>query len=1111
MLITAIPMAGAPAYAASDDAIPISTPEELDTLVRANLSGNFILTQDINLTDYLSAGGPGYNGGAGWQPINNFRGILDGNGYTIRGLYINRPSESGVGLFGVLYGGARIHDLGMVDIDVRGNQMVGSLAGASSSSNDNIFNCYAKGEVAGLATVGGLVGQNYGLIRQSYSSCNVSSSGNPNVGGLVGSNYGRIWESYATGNVTSTYVYTYAGGLVGRNYIDASILDSYATGDVSGNAMLGGLAGYNQGSIVSSYTTGRVEKLSPMGYSLGGLVGGVSGGTIERSYWDIETSNQDGSPGGAGKSTTEMKTQSTFEDWDFTDVWSMDENPDSYPYLIWPVTPRIYSQPEDQTVNAGEPASFSVRTNTAAGEPVSYQWKKDDVDIAEATSATLTIEAAEGSDAATYTVEVSNGIRKVTSQPATLTINTGTDPVAPSITGQPQNQTVTIGQTATFTVTAAGSEPLNYKWKKDGSDIAGATSAMLNIVNAQTSDAGTYTVEVSNDAGKIISDPATLTVNETGALNLLLTPGDRFVRLDWSEVPETVSYYVYQDAAHVETVAGSVYSHEVTGLTNGQTYTFEIRAIDDNDDVIATSGNYSATPRTVPGAPTNVTATAGNGQATVSFSAPASNGGSPITGYTVTASPGNIRATGTSSPITVTGLDNGTSYTFTVKATNAAGDSAQSVPSNSVTPYKSSGGGSRGGSTPSTPPTTGLNITVNGKEGTIGTADTTKVGDKTIITVTIDDQQLAERLKQEGRKAVVTIPVTTKADVVIGRLNGQTVKNMEGQEDILEITANNVSYVLPAAQINIDSVWSQFGRQVELKDILIDVKIAAASQKAAAQNNDQMVVDPIEFVITAANAGKTVEISKFNAYVERIIALPEGVDASKITTGVVLNRDGSFSHVPTEVFEKDGKWYAKLNSLTNSTYSVIWNPVTVSSVENHWSKAYVNDMASRLVIKNPESFTPDGQITRGDFAEYVAKALGIYRTGVAKAGEFSDVSSGNELADAITMTAEYGIIAGYPDGTFRPEAKITREEAMIMYARAMDIVGLKEKSNNRIENYLDKQEISGWAYEGVKKTVSAGVFNGKTEATIDPKGMLTYAEAATAIRNLLTETKMINK
>jgi hypothetical protein len=91
-------------------------------------------------------------------------------------------------------------------------------------------------------------------------------------------------------------------------------------------------------------------------------------------------------------------------------------------------------------------------------------------------------------------------------------------------------------------------------------------------------------------------------------------------------------------------------------------------------------------PLTVPGSPTGVTATAGNAQATVSFTAPTTNGGSAITRYTVTSNPGNITGTGTSSPITVSGLTNGTSYTFTVVATNAIGNSAPSAPSVAVTP-----------------------------------------------------------------------------------------------------------------------------------------------------------------------------------------------------------------------------------------------------------------------------------------------------------------------------------------------------------------------------------------------------------------------------------------
>ena len=128
------------------------------------------------------------------------------------------------------------------------------------------------------------------------------------------------------------------------------------------------------------------------------------------------------------------------------------------------------------------------------------------------------------------------------------------------------------------------------------------------------------------------------------------------------------------------------------GLTNGDSYTFTVRAENAAGSSLASSPSSPVTPRTVPGAPTAVSATPGNTSAQVSFTAPTSTGGSPITRYTVTATDGTTAgnggqtASGTSSPITVPGLTNGDSYTFTVRAENAAGSSLASSPSSPVTP-----------------------------------------------------------------------------------------------------------------------------------------------------------------------------------------------------------------------------------------------------------------------------------------------------------------------------------------------------------------------------------------------------------------------------------------
>jgi len=143
---------------------------------------------------------------------------------------------------------------------------------------------------------------------------------------------------------------------------------------------------------------------------------------------------------------------------------------------------------------------------------------------------------------------------------------------------------------------------------------------------------------------------------------------------------EPTTWTVFADGTSTSTAA------TVTGLSNGSSYDFRVKAVNGIGTSVA-SATASATPTvpTVPAAPTIATAIAGNTSASVAFT-PGGNGGSAITGYVATSSPGGFTGSGASSPITVSGLTNGVSYTFTVTATNAIGTSVASSASNSVTP-----------------------------------------------------------------------------------------------------------------------------------------------------------------------------------------------------------------------------------------------------------------------------------------------------------------------------------------------------------------------------------------------------------------------------------------
>jgi len=157
----------------------------------------------------------------------------------------------------------------------------------------------------------------------------------------------------------------------------------------------------------------------------------------------------------------------------------------------------------------------------ATGTPApTYQWKKGGVNISGATNSTYTIASVVSGDAGSYTVSVTNSVSSVTSTAATLTVPLS----APVISSQPASLTVVVGAAATFTVVAAGNPTPTYQWKKAGTAITGATSSTYTITNVQITNAGSFTVTVTNSGGAVTSTAATLTVQVPAAPVFTLQP-----------------------------------------------------------------------------------------------------------------------------------------------------------------------------------------------------------------------------------------------------------------------------------------------------------------------------------------------------------------------------------------------------------------------------------------------------------------------------------------------------------------------------------------------------------------------------------------------------------
>ena len=351
---------------------------------REYLDANFTVNNDLteNTAGYDQIASESANDGDGFEPIgenpDQFSGSFNGSGYTISDLYINR-TEDDIGLFGRVHDEGTINNVRAENVSIDGDSRVGGLVG----NNQGILsNSSATGSVIGSREfVGGLVGYNDdGTVHESSATTSVTSSswyvgglvginnfggtvtksyatgsvkGSDDVGGLVGRNINsgsNVSESYATGSIKGS---DDVGGLVGENR--AEIHESYARGTVNGSAHVGGFVGLNADKITTSFATGYVNST---GTAIGGLVGFNDGGSVDNAYWDTESTNQSDSDGNATGLTTAQMTGSDapaeMAGFAFTDVWVATEG---YPTLTWNGSDPFFAVEIDSTtepVDAGD-------------------------------------------------------------------------------------------------------------------------------------------------------------------------------------------------------------------------------------------------------------------------------------------------------------------------------------------------------------------------------------------------------------------------------------------------------------------------------------------------------------------------------------------------------------------------------------------------------------------------------------------------------------------------------------------------------------------------------------------------------------------------------------
>jgi filamentous hemagglutinin family protein len=426
-------------------------------------------------------------GGSGSR-LPDFSGTFDGQGHTISGLYINRPSSPEVGLFGWLSGS--VLNLTLSGVDITGGSAVGSVVGRNFGDVSYVV---ASGSVTGNQAVGGLVGDNtppegtsppIPSITQSSASVTVQGGTNADaVGGLVGYNGGDVSFAYATGAVS-------AG---------------------PGSTAIGGLAGYNNGGTLSQvYATGLVNGT---GAQFGGLVGFFFSGTLTSSFWDTTTTGQAQAIGSSASGTSATATGLTtaqFQDpgtfvpqaesqgWSFETNWAP-PSPSFYPEL-YAIAPVIRAVSDNPSRPYGDPTTLTLVTSYGGPGTFVFGPPGDTVSLTNALASPATATSPVGTYAITGVNQVSSGgvaYRVVATQSSAA--------LTPSVTVTPAPLTVTANDQSKTYGTPFGFSGVEYTAAglRNGETIGAAD---LSSAGAPGSAAvGLYPILIGNAAGGTFS------------------------------------------------------------------------------------------------------------------------------------------------------------------------------------------------------------------------------------------------------------------------------------------------------------------------------------------------------------------------------------------------------------------------------------------------------------------------------------------------------------------------------------------------------------------------------------------------------------------------------
>ncbi|MHC0037508.1 type I pullulanase [Pseudoneobacillus sp. C159] len=367
---------------------------------------------------------------------------------------------------------------------------------------------------------------------------------------------------------------------------------------------------------------------------------------------------------------------------------------------------------------------------------------------------------------------------------------------------------------------------------------------------------------------------------------------------------------------------------------------------------------------------------------------------------------------------------------------------------------------------------------------------------------TVNEAAVLEAIKDAKDIHKVVFQEETATEFVLPA-NVITALFAKNNKAVIEVENSLGSYTLSVKEVDLEALKSALGTTGQTAvEFFVSIRPSTQSIEKLVAEGFKPLSDRVDFQVGVRYNGKTEFVNRFTGYVERTILFNGKVNPSKAV--VMKLTENGFVPVPT-VF-KDG--VAIIRTKTNSIYVVVEGSKTFSDITSKsWAKNYIETLAAKGLIagKTKELFSPGSVMTRGEYVSIIVKSLGLITERTEKL-PFKDIS-GSAFEAEILAAYQAGIIQGKQDGSFAPDAPISRAQAAIIISRAMKYVGYDDAKLDKtkdVSHFKDANSLKGWGPKDIELIIQAGIMSGTPEQTFNPNAATKRDQAAKIIVEFLS-------